>query len=88
MRGGEGNLPPYELLPTRRKKQMERIRTDTLHFCLWYGVAADALALPSRVLSSPVTERALHPLLYDKINLCAHAVKVFINILIGEAQNI
>ena len=55
---------------------------------LLYRLSAEALALPLGELSPQVTERALHPLLYDTIDLCAHAVKIFIHILIGETQNL
>ena len=80
---------------------MERIGTDTLHFSRQHTMALPlslgelspqvterALALPLGELSPQVTERALQPFLNSKINLCAHTTKIFVNIPVGESQNL
>ena len=68
----------------------ERIVADALRFL--YDIPVQprppALALPLGELSPKVTERALHPPLNNTINLCTHAMKIHIDILVGKAQNL
>ena len=46
------------------------------------------MALPLGELSPQVTERALQPLLNDKIDLFTHITEIPVNILVGESQNL
>ena len=49
---------------------------------------AAPLALPLGELSPQVTERALQPLLNDKIDLFTHITEIPVNIPVGESQNL
>ena len=50
--------------------------------------AYNALALPLGELSPQVTERVLQPVSNGKVNLCAHTVKISVNIPVGKSQNL
>ena len=54
----------------------------------YYVTGCSPLALPLGELSPQVTERALQPLLNDKINLFTHITEIPVNIPVGESQNL
>ena len=54
----------------------------------YYVTGCSPLALPLGELSPQVTERALQPLLNDKINLLTHITEIPVNIPVGESQNL
>ena len=54
----------------------------------YYVTGCSPLALPLGELSPQVTERALQPLLNDKINLFTHIMEIPVNIPVGESQNL
>ena len=54
----------------------------------YYVTGCSPLALPLGELSPQVTERALQPLLNDKIDLFTHITEIPVNIPVGESQNL
>ena len=46
------------------------------------------MALPLGELSPKVTERALQSFLNGKINLCAHAAEISVDLPVGESQDL
>ena len=54
----------------------------------YYVTGCSPSALPLGELSPQVTERALQPLLNDKIDLFTHITEIPVNILVGESQNL
>ena len=46
------------------------------------------LALPLGELSPKVTERAFQPVLNGKVDLCAHTMKLSVNLTVGKPQNL
>ena len=54
----------------------------------YYVMGCSPLALPLGELSPQVTERALQPLLNDKIDLFTHITEIPVNIPVGESQNL
>ena len=54
----------------------------------YYVTGCSPSALPLGELSPQVTERALQPLLNDKIDLFTHITEIPVNIPVGESQNL
>ena len=54
----------------------------------YYVMGCSPLALPLGELSPQMTERALQPLLNDKIDLFTHITEIPVNIPVGESQNL
>ncbi len=65
-----------------------RYRYTPLLVSVYATELPEALALPLGELSPQVTERVLQSILNGEVNLRAHAVKIPVDLLVGESQNL